>query len=566
MEEVVEALRQRLVEQHRARPALTGAEGVAVRETPARHQPDDVREVEPPCLEVGHVHVVGVEPGPVERERGLDVAVDALLAQDGHLRPRPEVHIGRRHVVGGVEGRRDDEPGVAIGPERLVLLRGALRVVAQRRDAPRHLVPGLCEVTHRLLDRRLTGHRHANDPIGCRPAHHRDHVTEAVAGEHLEHLGGAGGGHPEHGTELFGEQRSHRRHVELDPHGTGKSHLAHRSPQATVGPVVVRHVDRAGPQVGQRRHEREQQLRVVEVRNRATELTLHLPQDRPAQPVATSAEVDEHEHVARAQLRGPRATHVGQRGERRHDERHRRGDLARLPGRGIRPAGAHRQRVLADRHRHPELGEQLHRDGLDGVEQRSVLAVLTAGGHPVARQLDPGQRRQRRCEQVGQRFPDRHPTRRGSVDRGHRHPLARGHRLTREADVVGQGHSDVGDGHLPRPDHLVAVGQPADRAVGDRHEEPLGRDRRMPQHGIRGVLQVQPGEVQGARVALHAGHVAHHLRWLAEQHLHRHVDGAVLVVEVVRAVGEHEAAVVAGDPDDGVGAALTLAQRREQRQ
>ncbi len=113
-----ELLGQPLVEEHRAGPPLARPERVAVGEATAGHEPDHVRQVEAPGLQVGHVHVVGVEAGPVEGERRLDVAVDPLLAQDGDLRPSPERQVGRRDVVGRVEGRCHDQARVVIGAER----------------------------------------------------------------------------------------------------------------------------------------------------------------------------------------------------------------------------------------------------------------------------------------------------------------------------------------------------------------------------------------------------------------------------------------------------------------
>ena len=72
---------------------------------PQATKPREVGERAPPGEDVAHVHVERVEAGAVERRRHLDLAVDALLAQDRDRRPRAGRDERRRDVVVGIERR-----------------------------------------------------------------------------------------------------------------------------------------------------------------------------------------------------------------------------------------------------------------------------------------------------------------------------------------------------------------------------------------------------------------------------------------------------------------------------
>ena len=133
-EEGRELLGELRVEEDRARPALAGAERVAVAEAAAGDEALESVEPRAAGLQVGHVDVVGVEAGLVHRVAHLDVAVDALLAQDRDLRARAEVErTARAHVARpGVEGEVDVQARVVGVAGGRVLGVGAGRVVAQR--------------------------------------------------------------------------------------------------------------------------------------------------------------------------------------------------------------------------------------------------------------------------------------------------------------------------------------------------------------------------------------------------------------------------------------------------
>jgi len=139
-EEGGEGFGQLRVEQDRARPALAGAERVAIAETAAGDEALVLIQPGATRLQVGHVDVEGVEAGRVERVAHLDLRVDALLAQDRHLRPR-SVHERGGHVLGRVEAQVQRQQRLRVSHGR-VLGVGAGRVVARARDLPADLVPG----------------------------------------------------------------------------------------------------------------------------------------------------------------------------------------------------------------------------------------------------------------------------------------------------------------------------------------------------------------------------------------------------------------------------------------
>ena len=302
---------------------------------------------------------------------------------------------------------------------------GARRVVAQFRDAPAHLVPHLMQFAQRRTEHRLGVAPDLDHATIVRLADEVAVLRQAVQAQHLHHLVAHGRRHLDDGAELLVEQCLQRQllapradladpvlrvapvhaavadavafdqqHVDVqaDAEVTGERHLADRRPQAAVAAVVVRQQAAFVAQLVDRRNQRFQLRRVVQVGGAVSAgvagLVQHLRQHRAGHAVAAVAQVDQDQRgVAGLQLRRQGATHVVQRDEGRDDQRHRRGDLLRFPG--IAPARAHRQAVLADRHADAERRAQLHPDRAHGVVQRGILAGLATGSHPVAAELDP---------------------------------------------------------------------------------------------------------------------------------------------------------------------------------
>ena len=72
------------VEQDGFCPALARAQHVAVGEAAAGRHALEISQADAPGDNIAHVHVDGIETGTVKRRGHLDLAVDALLAQDRH--------------------------------------------------------------------------------------------------------------------------------------------------------------------------------------------------------------------------------------------------------------------------------------------------------------------------------------------------------------------------------------------------------------------------------------------------------------------------------------------------
>ena len=147
LEEGGEHVAERLVEQDGARPPGAGSEHVAVAEAPAGGQGLEPGEVGAAVDQVGHGDVDRLEPGRVEGGGHLDLAVYALLAEDGGARSGQDgpgqsgfgFVRGRR---GGVESHRVARPRVGEVGVEVPLLFGAVRVVAQGLHAEGQLGPG----------------------------------------------------------------------------------------------------------------------------------------------------------------------------------------------------------------------------------------------------------------------------------------------------------------------------------------------------------------------------------------------------------------------------------------
>ena len=154
------------------------------------------------------MHVVRLETHAFEYRRHLDLAVDALLAQHGHLGARGG-NERRGHVFVRIEGERDIETrraGVAGGGEFLVR---AGRLVAPLAHAPGGFRPGAAQVFPRFVDAGIAGlHDHAHFARGR--ADRVGPVAQPVPHENRVHRGGVFGFHLQHDAELFGEQRAGR--------------------------------------------------------------------------------------------------------------------------------------------------------------------------------------------------------------------------------------------------------------------------------------------------------------------------------------------------------------------
>jgi hypothetical protein len=118
-EEGLEFVARPLVVQDGRGPAAAGAEHVAVGEAAAGRQALEGLEFDAAGDDIAHVHVHRCEAGPGEGRRHLHLAVDALLAQDGHPGLGAFLlHIGGGHILiqveseFGVQARDSSSPSV----------------------------------------------------------------------------------------------------------------------------------------------------------------------------------------------------------------------------------------------------------------------------------------------------------------------------------------------------------------------------------------------------------------------------------------------------------------------
>ena len=605
-EEVAELLGQILVEGDRARPADSCTQRIAITEATTGDQSLEIGQADTAALQVTHVHIEGLEAGFAEGVGHLDLRIDALLAQHRHARARQQQRRGWRCSHRQRLRQVQMQSRVARITCARVLSVSAHRVVTALTDLPADRVPDLLQVlqpgrknalgiapdlhlAHAGIDRRTDrpclGDAVAvpTQPVRTQPSHH----FTALRSAHLQHH-----------AELFVEQRLERQflsagtdllrpvlavpvlgpavahtvalgdqQVEVHRHAnlTGKCHFADSGKQAAVTAVVVSQDQLVRAQIVHRVDQSHQVLRVVEVRHHVADLIERLRQHAGGHAHTAAAEVDQHQRgvgFAGVERRRQRAAHIGQGGEGGDDQRHRRGDFAL--GAVLAPLGSHRQRIFAHRDRYAQRRAQLQTDGPNRLVQRRILAGLTAGCHPVGRELDPVQR-DGRGEQIGDRLGHRHAPRRRSVDRRQRGALSHRHRLALKAAVVGQRDGAVGHRNLPPAHHLVAMAQPAHAAVADGDQETLGGDRRARQHIQARPLQVDPAQIQRPKAAHKALHVAVHARRLAQQHVHRHAHGHCLR-RCRQRVGQHQFALGGRDANDREGAAFARAQRLEQRQ
>ena len=170
------------------------------------------------------------------------------------------------------------------------------------------------------------------------------------------------------------------------------------------------------------------------------------------------------------------------------------------------------------------------------VVERGVLARMPGRRHPVGRQLDVDRRAMSAAAMLVIASPTAmRPDAGASISAsGVRSPIA----IASPAmpGEIHERHGDVGDRHLPRPDHRIARAQAADRAVADGDEERLVGHRGQLQHAIDRVVSARHADEveRPAATRCRCAHVARHLRRLAEDHVERHVDRPVAEVRVAR--------------------------------
>ena len=216
---------------------------------PHAAKPAERRQRHAPRDDVAHVHVVRLEAGAVERRRHLDLAVDALLAQDGDRRPAPRGDERRGDVLGRIERQQRARcPGSS--------RRGSGRTPAAR-DSGLSRSDCICQVVS--LHARCSATRVSlNSTLGAAPHANADRrrrrapttrAVEAVRAQHAEDARDVGVAHLEDGAQFLGEQRRPAAPSSLratsapasivDAGVAGERHLEQRDEQPAVRPVVV---------------------------------------------------------------------------------------------------------------------------------------------------------------------------------------------------------------------------------------------------------------------------------------------------------------------------------------
>ncbi|MNV34237.1 hypothetical protein D3C71_1256470 [compost metagenome] len=107
------------------------------------------------------------------------------------------------------------------------------------------------------------------------------------------------------------------------------------------------------------------------------------------------------------------------------------------------------------------------------------------------------------------------------------------------------------------------MAQAAHSAVANGDEEALGRHRGVGQHIDHGLLQRHAGEVHGRKFTRYGGHIAVHFGRLAQQHVHGHVHGQLLVVCGGGRVVQHQLALFGGRADHSEWATLAFTEGLE---
>ncbi len=375
-------------------------------------------------------------------------------------------------------------------------------------------------------------------------------------------------GHLDDGTQLFGEQRAGQ-FVTVGGQGvqaqgqaavTGKGHFHHGGDEATIGTVVVGQQQAILVEALDHREEGLEVFGLVDVGSLLAELAMGLGEDGAAQAILATTQVDEDQvglALVQAQLGGQGAADVLHRGEAGDHQRKRRGDA--LVFAAVLPAGLHGHGVLADRDGDAQLRAQLHAYRLDGFIKARIFTRVAGGGHPVGGELDVAELLDARSGQVGDGLADGHAAGSGRVEQRQRGALAHGHGFAGVDVEAGGGHGAVGYRDLPGADHLVAGDQAGDGAVADGDQEALAGHRRVTQHTLDRLGQVQAGAVEGVAQFGFTGRAAVHARRLAEQDVQRHVHGVVAEV----AVGHGQLALLGGLADHGEGTTLAFADGLE---
>ena len=426
------------------------------------------------------MNILTVKAG--ERERGghFDMAVDALLAKNAHLRrsrlPSSTSSASSKSSV-RIKGEFEVKTGIRLVETVVVLLLRADGIVAQSLHTVSRLAPRAAKIRKIGLNRKTRTDENLkvsrivgladNDGGNARGLEDREDILEIL----IRYL--------KNGARLFSKELAENiaiRKLNLNTATACNRHFSERYYDTTVGTIVIRESLLLTNNLLHRIKEA-LQIGCVAVGVGIAELRINLGERCRAERAFAVAEIDINEFGrAWLQVRRKRKTDVVHGREARNHERKRR-DLLLVLALRILPRRMHRARVFADGNRNAEFRAEIKADFLDGIVKNRVFAGIAARSHPVGRKTDLTDVANVSSSEVRNRLCNRHTAGSGAVEKRDGSALARRHRLTIECLVAHRRNGAVGGGKLIPANHLIARYAASNRAVGNRNKERLIGDR-----------------------------------------------------------------------------------------
>ena len=245
------------------------------------------------------MHIHRFETGMVEGPGHLQMAVNALLAQNRHRRAGG-IDEGSGDIFVNIEGGSSGKPRITSIEQAVKLTLGAVGVVAQRLQTVAGFRPGTLRQQPRGFEQRLLEQRHTHLIVIARAG---DHATglDTGRGELCQHFGGMLAVNLNYRSQLLGKQCFHRlgrfvdQPVELDLESGmgGKGHFQQRNEQATIAAIVISEQLAIGIEPLNYGKECLEILGIIEIGALVTELAVNLRQRRATQTVLAAAQVDQ---------------------------------------------------------------------------------------------------------------------------------------------------------------------------------------------------------------------------------------------------------------------------------
>ena len=121
---------------------------------------------------------------------------------------------------------------------------------------------------------------------------------------------------------------------------------------------------------------------------------------------------------------------------------------------------------------------------------------MSGGRHPVGGKNGARQIADISRSHIGERLAYRHARRGRRIQNGERRFLADAHYLAAKSGIVGQRYRGICDRNLPRPDHLIAAYQPANRAVANTHQKCFVGNCGKPENTVKRLFNIDTGAIK----------------------------------------------------------------------